>query len=74
MTGLTYSRRSASYRAREVAEKDGAAKPVSVSSQPEETQPEATLPIFSELPTPPEVLLPLVLAAESVPEVRFFFV
>ena len=73
MTGLTYSRRSASQRVREVAEEGDAVEPMSVSSQPETTPSETALPVPSDLSTPPEFLLPLALAAESGPEVRFHF-
>jgi hypothetical protein len=69
MTGLTYSRRLSSRRAREVAEEGDALEPISASSQPETTSSEADLTVPSDLP-PPEFLLPLALAGIEESEVR----
>ena len=71
MTGLTYSRRLTSQRAREVAEEGGASEPVNISSQPETTSSGTAPSVPSDSVAPPEFLLPLALTGTDDSEVRF---
>ena len=69
MTGLTYSRRSISRRAREAVGEGEVIEPMDVSSPPETTQSEMPTPVPSGSLASSEAVLPIVLVAAGDPEV-----